>query len=55
MSEVETLAERINRVGDGPLFATIKIGNAELPRVLPQRDATFLKNRVRIALGLQAI
>ena len=55
MSEVETLSERINRVGDGPLFATIKIGNAELPRVLPQRDATFLQNRVRIALGLQAI
>ena len=51
MAEVEKLAERINRVGDGPVFATIKIGNDELPRILPQRDATFLKNRVRIALG----
>ena len=51
MAEVETLAERINRVGEGPLFATIKIGNDELPRILPQRDAIFLKNRVRIALG----
>ena len=55
MVEVEALADRINRVGEGPLFATVKISNAELPRILPQRDATFLKNRVRISLGLQAI
>jgi hypothetical protein len=55
MTDVEVLADRINRVGGGPLFATIKISNAELPRVLPLRDATFLKNRVRISLGLQAI
>jgi thiamine pyrophosphate-dependent acetolactate synthase large subunit-like protein len=51
MAEVEKLAERINRVGDGPVFATVKVSNDELPRILPQRDATFLKNRVRIALG----
>lgn len=55
MAEVESLAERINRVGEGPLFATIKISNDELPRILPQRDAVFLKNRVRIALGHKAI
>ena len=55
MAEVETLAERINRIGDGPVFATVKIGNNELPRILPQRDATFLKNRVRIALGNDVI
>ena len=55
MTDVEALADRINSVGDGPLFATVKISNAELPRILPQRDATFLKNRVRLALGHQAI
>jgi thiamine pyrophosphate-dependent acetolactate synthase large subunit-like protein len=55
MEDVETLAARINRVGDGPVFANIKISNAELPRILPQRDAAFLKNRVRIALGHAAI
>jgi thiamine pyrophosphate-dependent acetolactate synthase large subunit-like protein len=55
MAEVEKLAERINRVGDGPVFATVKVSNDELPRILPQRDATFLKNRVRIALGHEVI
>jgi len=55
MADVEKLAERINRVGDGPVFATIKISNSELPRILPQRDAVFLKNRVRLALGHKAI
>ena len=55
MMDVEALADRINCIGDSPLFATIKISNAELSRVLPQRDATFLKNRVRISLGLRAI
>ena len=39
MADVEKLAECINRVGDGPLFAAIKISNEELPRILPQRDA----------------
>jgi thiamine pyrophosphate-dependent acetolactate synthase large subunit-like protein len=55
MDDVDQLAARVNRVGEGPAFATIKISNDELPRILPQRDAAFLKNRVRIALGQKAI
>lgn len=51
MAEVENLAERITRIGDAPLFATIKISSAELPRILPFREAAFLKGRLRRALG----
>ena len=34
----------------GPLFAQVKIVPEKVPRVLPPRDASFLKNRFRIAL-----
>lgn len=46
------LAPRLHRVGEGPLFACLKVEQTLLPRVLPPRDGTFLKNRLRAALGL---
>ena len=36
--------------GAGPLFAQVKIDPEKLPLVLPPRDATYIKNRFRIAL-----
>ena len=36
--------------GKGPLFATVKIDPEKLPLVLPPRDATYIKNRFRVAL-----
>jgi len=38
------------RSGTGPLFAQIKIDAEKLPLVLPPRDATYIKNRFRVAL-----
>jgi thiamine pyrophosphate-dependent acetolactate synthase large subunit-like protein len=49
---LSALAPRLHRVGAGPLFACVKVDPALLPRVLPPRDGTFLKNRLRGALGL---
>jgi thiamine pyrophosphate-dependent acetolactate synthase large subunit-like protein len=38
------------RSGAGPLFAQVKIDPEKLPLVLPPRDATYIKNRFRIAV-----
>ena len=44
------------RGGAGPLFAQVKIDAEKLPLVLPPRDATYIKNRFRIAvLGPEAL
>jgi thiamine pyrophosphate-dependent acetolactate synthase large subunit-like protein len=44
------------RNGAGPLFAQVKIDPEKLPLVLPPRDATYIKNRFRIAvLGPEAL
>jgi len=51
-AELDALHERVHRVGTGTLFARVVIDPALLPRVLPPRDGTFLKNRMRGALGL---
>ena len=51
MAALPTLAERIN-VKQACGLARISISADELPRALPNRDAVFLKNRFRSALGL---
>ena len=44
------------RSGAGPLFAQVKIDAEKLALVLPPRDATYIKNRFRIAvLGPEAL
>ena len=53
MVEVEALAKRITRIGDGPLVAVIKIDAASPPRVLPSRDGAWLKGRFRQSSGLR--
>ena len=50
MSKLPALAERINTKKACGL-ARIKVSADELPRALPNRDAVFLKNRFRDALG----
>jgi thiamine pyrophosphate-dependent acetolactate synthase large subunit-like protein len=50
-SEIDALRPRVHGFGEGTLFARIRIDPALLPRVLPPRDGTFLKNRMRAALG----
>ena len=55
MAEVETLRDRIHQ-GGGSLFAQIKIDPEKIPLVLPPRDSTFIKNRMRVSvLGQSAL
>ncbi|MDI9330405.1 MAG: thiamine pyrophosphate-dependent enzyme [Alphaproteobacteria bacterium] len=50
LSEFKTLAQDIN-ARQGLLFAQVHIKQDDLPRALPTRDGTFLKNRLRQHLG----
>ena len=55
MAEVQTLRDRIHQ-GGGSLFAQIKIDPEKIPLVLPPRDSTFIKNRMRVSvLGQSAL
>ena len=54
MSQLTSLAEYINTKQACGL-ARISVSADELPRALPNRDAVYLKNRFRAALGLQVI
>ena len=51
MAALQTLAERI-KAKQACGLARVRVSADELPRALPNRDAVFLKNRFRSALGL---
>ena len=51
MDEIEAFAQRVHDVESGPRFASVKIDDANLERVLSSRDGTFIVNRIRGALG----
>jgi len=55
MAEVEAFATQVQDVSAGPRFASVKIDAAELERVLPSRDGTFILTRLRGDLGLAPI
>ena len=55
MAEVEAFAPTLQDVSGGPRFASVKIDAANLERVLSSRDANFIVNRIRGALGFQPI
>ena len=55
MAEVEAFAPTLQNVSSGPRFASVKIDAANLERVLSSRDANFIVNRIRGALGFQPI
>ncbi len=50
LAEAAALAQDIN-ARQGLLFAQVHIRQEDLPRALPTRDGTFLKNRIRQHLG----
>ena len=54
LSKLPSLAERINTKQASGL-ARNSVSADELPRALPNRDAVYLKNRFRAALGLPVI
>ena len=55
MAEVAAFAPILQDVSSGPRFASVKIDGANLERVLSSRDANFIVNRIRGALGFQPI
>jgi thiamine pyrophosphate-dependent acetolactate synthase large subunit-like protein len=54
MAETRALAQDIG-MKTGFLFAQVHIKQEDLPRQLPTRDGTFLKNRLRSHLGLAPV
>jgi thiamine pyrophosphate-dependent acetolactate synthase large subunit-like protein len=55
MTEVEAFAPYLQDVSGGPRFASIKIDQANLERVLASRDGTFLVARIRNSFGFHPI
>jgi thiamine pyrophosphate-dependent acetolactate synthase large subunit-like protein len=53
LEEVDALIARLREPADGPRLFVLKIKAENLPRSLPPRDATFIKNRFRAHLGLE--
>lgn len=53
LAEVDVLVETLRKPAAGPRLFVLKIKAENLPRSLPPRDATFIKNRFRAHLGLQ--
>ena len=51
MEEVEKIAAEIGQPAEGPALYVIKVAADSPPRSLPPRDAVFIKNRFRAALG----
>jgi thiamine pyrophosphate-dependent acetolactate synthase large subunit-like protein len=52
LREVETLGETIHSAANGPRLYVLKVRAENVARSLPPRDAVFLKNRFRAALGI---
>jgi hypothetical protein len=55
MADIEAFASEMQNVSSGPRFANIKIGAANLERVLSSRDGQFTVTRIRGALGFSPI
>ena len=51
MAGVEGLVPKLHELKRGPRFANIKIDGANVDRILPMRDGTFIVNRIRGSLG----
>ena len=50
---VDALCKELAQPAKGPRLFVLKIEAKNLPRSLPPRDATYIKNRFRAHLGLQ--
>src|SRR5262249_4454478 len=50
--EVELLAKGLHSPANGPRLCGLKVNADAVPRSVPPRDAVFLKNRFRAALGI---
>ncbi len=55
MAEIEAFAKSLQDVSGGPRFVNVKIDSANLERILPTRDGTYIVNRIRGSLGFSPI
>ena len=55
MAEAKAFAASVHDLSAGPRFANVKIDSAELARILPTRDGTYILNRLRGDLGFPPI
>lgn len=55
MAEIEAFARSVHDVAAGPRFANVKVDSAEVERILPTRDGTYILNRMRGDLGFAPI
>jgi thiamine pyrophosphate-dependent acetolactate synthase large subunit-like protein len=55
MAEVGAFAKAVHDLSAGPRFANVKIDSANVERILPSRDGTYIVNRIRGDLGFQPI
>ena len=55
LAEIAAFAVSLQDVKAGPRFANVKIDAANLERVLPMQDGTFIVTRIRGSLGFQPI
>jgi thiamine pyrophosphate-dependent acetolactate synthase large subunit-like protein len=55
MGEVEAFAKSLHDASAGPRFVNVKIDSANLERILPTRDGTYIVNRLRGDLGFGPI
>jgi thiamine pyrophosphate-dependent acetolactate synthase large subunit-like protein len=51
MAEVEALVPKLHDLKSGPRFANVKIDGANIERILPMRDGTYIVSRIRNSLG----
>jgi thiamine pyrophosphate-dependent acetolactate synthase large subunit-like protein len=51
MADVEGLVPKLHELKSGPRFANIKIDGANVDRILPMRDGSFIVNRLRGSFG----
>jgi len=55
MAEVEALVPKLHDLKSGPRFANVKIDGANIERILPMRDGTYIVNRIRGSLGFAPV
>jgi thiamine pyrophosphate-dependent acetolactate synthase large subunit-like protein len=55
MAEVEAMVPKLHDLKSGPRFANVKIDSANVERILPMRDGTYIVSRIRGSLGFAPV
>jgi thiamine pyrophosphate-dependent acetolactate synthase large subunit-like protein len=55
MAEVEAMVPKLRDLKSGPRFANVKIDSANVERILPMRDGTYIVSRIRGSLGFAPV